>query len=366
MKKLRDSDFIRQRNATRRALLIARNPRKYDPQRKLKLKSRIGSRIVVVAPEELNFFGSGYDEFWKFINSIRQACSSGLVLLDFKPVRAVKVAALLVLYANIEQLQKLHGNSKIIKSTACCNLNIARKFQILGFWDLMRERRPNFKDAKVPGVPICTASSEDKEGGAEQTELRSVISYVKDIFESSKEDEQGGLAFAAITESVGNVWQHGYAKEFELDLPAHLQNWWIVVRLIEDQLFIGVYDMGVGIPKTLSIKSNVVGMMKDAYRVVRKFLKISPSFPARAFRDAASIKAAVDYGKSRFNTSGRGKGLSEAKDFVEANPMGTLMIYSGSGWYQYQTKGQREEARPLPFEFHGTLIQWNIKLKVPG
>lgn len=365
MKRLRESDFVQQRNASKRTLTLAQNPRAYDPNKVKKITPRIGSRVLVTAPEELSFFGENYQQFWKFIEEMKQACSQGLVLLDLKPVRSVKVAALLVLYANVEHMQKVYTNPKVIKSTACSNAAISRKFQVLGFWDLMRERRPKFKDANSDGVPICTASSLDRMIGAEQSQLRSALIYVRDVFDNTEDDEQGGLAFAAITESVSNVWQHGYAEEFTQDIEPHLKNWWIVVQHINDQLFIGVYDMGVGIPKTLAVKPAALDMLQDAYGALKKMLGMS-GFPPTAHRDAASIKAAVDYGRSRFNTSGRGKGLSEAKDFVMANPMGTLMIYSGSGWYQYQTKEQAEEAEPLPFEFHGTLIQWNIKLNVPG
>lgn len=365
MRKRRESDHIQQRNAARRSLLLAQNPREFDITKIRKCPRRIGSRQVVTAPEELSFFDENYEDFCKFIVDIKSACAKGLVLLDLKPIRTFKVSALLVLYANIESMQRVHRNPKIIKSTACSSSSVGKKFQMLGFWDLMRENRPKFQDARSAGVPICTASYVDKQMGVEQSQLRSALVYVKRVFDATDAGEQGGLAFAAITESVSNVWQHGYADGFDsAALAPELKNWWIVVEHISDQLFIGVYDMGVGIPATLAIKHNARDMLQDAYGAFKKLLGMK-GFTAQSYRDAASIKAAVDYGRSRFNTSGRGKGLSEAKDFVMANPMGTLMIYSGSGWYQYATKDEVEEAEPLPFEFEGTLIQWNIKLNVP-
>ncbi|MNQ63109.1 hypothetical protein D3C85_774800 [compost metagenome] len=369
LRKLRESDFVQQRNSSERSLAGARSTRKYDPYKQSKSQKRILSRVVVVAPAKLSFFHDDYAEFWRFISEIKASAKNNILLLDLKPIVTVKVSAMLVLYAVIEQLQKEHSNPKIIKSTACSKADISGKFQSLGFWSLIREGRERTRKFMDDGIPVCTASYANKLSGDEQSQLRMALEYVQSVLCEDGEDEQSQFAFAAITESISNVWQHAYAQAFfSTETPAELKNWWITVEKISDQLFIGVYDMGVGIPTTLGAKPNFVDMMLDAGKglasLASKMMGREETF-SRGERDAASIKAAVDYGKSRFNVSGRGKGLSEAKDFVNNNPRGELFIYSGLGSYSYYAKGSKEVAEALPFEFTGTLIQWNIQLNVP-
>lgn len=370
MRKLRESDFIQQRNAACRALSSARSRRKYDPFKKSKPRPRMLSRVIITAPEKISFFDDSYKPFWSFIEDIKTVAETNTIYLDLKPAKYVKVSAMLVLYSVIEQMQKVHGSIRIIKSSACFNVSIASKFQVLGFWDLMREGRTRNIRFHDEGIPICTASYANKLSGDEQDQLRMALNYVQGILDEGEDDEQSGLAFAAITESVSNVWQHAYSSAFYMsDVDPALKNWWIIAERIADQLYIAVYDMGVGIPKTLGAKPNFADMLIDAGKgivaLAAKMVGRESTF-SPGEKDAASIKAAVDYGRSRFNVSGRGKGLSEARDFVSNNPRGSLFIYSGSGAYSYYTKDKLEEVEALPSEFVGTLIQWNIKLTYSG
>ncbi|GLK88065.1 hypothetical protein GCM10017655_11270 [Pseudomonas turukhanskensis] len=167
------------------------------------------------------------------------------------------------------------------------------------------------------------------------------------------------LAYNAITESISNVWQHAYDDVFFTQpVPEELRNWWFIVQCIHDQFYIAMYDMGAGIPTTISKKPWAAALIETisslielrGYKVV-----VSP--------DAKSIKAAVDYGRSRFKQDNRGKGLTEAKDFVQQNPQGSMLIFSGLGHYEYKTEGDDELLETLSSPFRGTLIQWNLRLE---
>ena len=354
MKKRRISDSIRESVSRRRALQAARFPREYVPLDKTAPKRALG-RIIVPAPVSISFFEDAYDDFADFLIRLTDAASKGRVLIDLKPVKSIKSAAILVLYANIERLQRICEDSQLIKTTYCTAKDVSMGFRTFGLWQLTGESRGR-PDKKFPNsLEICTMSNEGQRK-FEKTELRKVLKYTQNAILGSDMDEGGLLAYNAITESISNVWQHAYDDAFfAAPIPASQQNWWIIVQHIKDQFFIAVYDMGAGIPATINAKPWAAALIES----LRAFFDVKViSSP-----DAKSIKAAVDYGRSRFKLDNRGKGLTEAKDFVQRNPMGSMLIYSGLGHYEYKTQGEEENLSTLSSSFPGTLIQWNLKLE---
>ncbi|UUC17580.1 hypothetical protein NOV18_20255 [Pseudomonas asiatica] len=354
MKKRRISDSIRERVSRRRALQLAQHPRDYVPLGKTAPKRALG-RAIVLAPVSLSFFDEAYDEFADFLKRLVEAASNGRVLVDLRPVKSIKSAAVLVLYANIERLQRIFEDRQLIKTTYCSSREVSMAFRTFGLWQLTGESRGR-PDKKFPNsLEICTISSEDQRR-LEKTELRKVLTYTRSAILGSDMDEGALLAYNAITESISNVWQHAYDDAFfATPIPASQKNWWIIVQNIKDQFFIAVYDMGAGIPATINAKPWAAALIES----LRAFFDVKViSSP-----DAKSIKAAVDYGRSRFKLDNRGKGLTEAKDFVQRNPMGSMLIYSGLGHYEYRTQDDEENLSTLSSNFPGTLIQWNLKLE---
>ncbi|GFM86088.1 hypothetical protein PSCICO_14870 [Pseudomonas cichorii] len=199
---------------------------------------------------------------------------------------------------------------------------------------------------------------ESNAAGDHKKELRKILKYAQSNVMKFGMHEGSLLAYNAITESISNVWQHAYDDVFFKDpVPIELQNWWIIVQCIQDQFFVSMYDMGAGIPTTINTKPWAPALIESISKILEKtgFFILSV--------DAKSIKASVDYGKSRFKQDNRGKGLTEAKDFVQRNPQGSLLIFSGQGHYTYKTEGDKESLGTLSTPFKGTLIQWNLKLE---
>lgn len=355
MKKRTESDFIAQRISSKRVLGKAKNPRHYDWMKSQTSLKKIGSRSVIPAPVVITFFENRYDDFARFLNLLIETCKAGRVLIDLRPVKEIKAAAMLVLYANIERLQIIHKDKDIIKTTVCSVRDVSRAFRAFGLWNLMRESRTRPAGGYSNSLPVCTMSRE-KHLRKDKTELRKVLKYTQTAILTSDMDEGGLLAYNAITESISNVWQHAYDPSFFTSpVPESHKQWWIIVQHIENQFFIAVYDMGAGIPSTISTKpwaADLIASISAAFNL--KFVS-SP--------DAKSIKAAIDYGKSRFKQDNRGKGLTEAKDFVQRNPHGSMLIYSGLGHYEYETSNDNENLETLSSPFLGTLIQWNLLLE---
>ena len=232
-------------------------------------------------------------------------------------------------------------------------------FRTFGIWNLTGESRIRSAKKFSASLEICTMPHKTFAPAFHKQQLRKIINYTQDAIKKVEMHEGALLAYNAITESISNVWQHAYDDSFfDKPVPLELRNWWIIVQCIDDQFFIAMYDMGASIPVTISTKS----WAPDLIDAISKFLERRGG-KILASGDAKSIKAAVDYGRSRFKKDNRGKGLTEAKDFVQRNPKGSMLIYSGLGHYVYKTDGDKEELETLGSPFKGTLIQWNLMLE---
>ncbi len=280
----------------------------------------------------------------------------GRILIDLKNVRSIKVTAALVLYANIEQIQKKRKDKNIIKTTGECSKEVSMFFRTFGLWNLTGESRLRSLRSYADSMEICTMPAQTIAPEYHKKQLKKVLIYAQKAVEKVGMHEGALLAYNAVTESISNVWQHAYDDSFfDSPVPLELRNWWIIMQHVGDQLFIAMYDMGASIPTTISAKPWATELI-DA---------ISKLFDVKVVSsgDAKSIKAAVDYGRSRFKRDNRGKGLTEAKDFVQKNPKGSMFIYSGLGHYEYKTEGDKEILETLGSNFTGTLIQWNLMLE---
>lgn len=177
--------------------------------------------------------------------------------------------------------------------------------------------------------------------------------------ELQKEGEEWATLQGAIGEAILNVIDHAYNAPERADFRKSLgTRWWLVAQTIDNQLFIAIYDKGVGIPKTIfGSEKN-----KKTLQVLSRYFNIVKMRAAGA--DSAAIRTAMAYGRSRLNSnhSGHGTGLSEVRDLVANNPIGQLSILSNRGLYEYTSKGV-ETTREFRDSVHGTLIQWNISLR---
>ena len=359
MKKRTDSDYVKQAIRTRKWLADSRHPRKFSSFKFLQSRRKVLGRTVVLAPNAISLFNESYDDFNRFIKELEREASKGRVLIDLKKVKTVKVSGLLVLYANIEQLQRKHQDNSLVKTTSGASKEVSMFFRTFGFWNLTGESRTRSPKKYSESIEICTMPHKAFAPEHHKIQLRKVLTYTQNAVKKVEMHEGALLVYNAITESISNVWQHAYDDSFfDKPVPLELRNWWLIVQHIDDQFFIAMYDMGASIPVTISTKSWAPALLETISKILDvrggKFL---------AAGDAKSIKAAVDYGKSRFKKDNRGKGLTEAKDFVQRNPKGAMLIHSGLGHYVYKTEGDKEELETLGAPLKGTLIQWNLMLE---
>ncbi|OKP25305.1 hypothetical protein [Serratia liquefaciens] len=312
---------------------------------------RVFSRVRIYAPSNLDLFNSeNYNKFVGFITDIRDEINKGnRVIINFRNTESLKACAMVVLYAHIDSFQRMTGDKNIITLTPCGNNRTNKMFSDCGVWGLTHFQK--FSNIDALGLPVVSSvagASKDPQVNQEaRATIKQVLNFIKEkIYGGNISPQEAQNLYAAVTESISNVGLHAYSSEeqFKDFLGIAGKRWWIFTRLIEDQMFILIYDMGEGIPLTL--------VKRDIFSVIFQMF--------RPETDADKIHAAVQYGETRMKSDKHGKGLPDIRRFVLDNPLGELHIFSGMGRYSYYSSSKKEEKLDYKFSVGGTLIQWNI------
>lgn len=163
--------------------------------------------------------------------------------------------------------------------------------------------------------------------------------------------------YAVLTEGITNVRHWAYPQD--CDIPHSMRRWWMFSRYVEPpkgglgNLFIAIYDIGVGIPETLSAK------LKLTEKVVEVVEKVTGSHHL----DKTLLAQAVDDKRSGTGQPNRGKGLPEMKEFIQNTEGGRLYIVSGHAQYSCIPAEKYSGAQKCSIAFPGTLILWSLPLK---
>ena len=146
--------------------------------------------------------------------------------------------------------------------------------------------------------------------------------------------------YNALIESMNNVAEHAYPGQSKRKIG--YREWWLLGYFDDDQheISFSFFDQGIGIPATIRAR------LRDTFR-----------------SGTALIREAVEHGISRTKLSTRGRGLPSLKMFVDAAEDGTLVISSHTSQCVFH-KGEAPLEQSWNIALPGTLITWNIRLKV--
>lgn len=280
------------------------------------------------------------------------------VLLDFSEVTHLKVAAMLVLYAAVEK--SIMGGCRY-KIAACSHSYIVNMtLKKSGFIRLCRnnEFQPSFDKEYMPVVSGIEGQYRDEIVDFIQSKI------YKDKMSAMTESVYGG----AIQEAINNVSYHAYPE-----LENSKKRWWVKCDLTGDQLFLAIYDKGVGIPETVAknkwyrdslqlydpkLFDKIVGELKiEGININHDELsKLIGKIP-----DEIKIAVSMVGDVSGTKLSKHGQGSKSIKALVNKNNLGKLWIYSKEGLYKLESN--KAKTYKLPAALEGTLIQWNIKVE---
>lgn len=256
MKKRKESDWTRQRNASYRSHRSIYRP-EYS-RNPFFVNSVLGLYPITVPYELTSFTEQGRQDLYVLLRRIKGTPEKCKILLDFRGLSKFKISAALILFAHLEILIESRPKVRVLwhpPEDAIANEKLAD----LGFWEVMG----GAYKAKEGSIKICSVSHQQKEND-DKRPLKEAIRYAEKAIASyglqDSEGETDQALFAAVSESFSNVWQHAYAEDINkkhstLCVTSRAQKWWIALQHFEGQLFIAVYDVGVGIPASTRKKN---------------------------------------------------------------------------------------------------------------
>lgn len=170
--------------------------------------------------------------------------------------------------------------------------------------------------------------------------------------------------YDVLTEALTNVRHHAYS--IDGNVPDSLKQWWLFARYVEPRngaagnLYIAVYDVGVGIQKTMRrrLETGEILLAKTddlfgwtQWRAPHKRL------------EKLLLLRAVEHSRTSTGEDFRGKGLPEMRDFVLQTKTGRLYIISGSAQYVCNPASAPSMCKTNDERTDGTLILWSIPLQ---
>lgn len=195
---------------------------------------------------------------------------------------------------------------------------------------------------------------------ADGQQVKKLLDQYRDTTQAQLPDE----LFLVLTEGLINVGHHAYPVGCEIE--AKHRKWWLFARLDEPvtsragNIFIAIYDMGVGIPSTLKIKLKAGEIVLNVLDKTTELIGLSDG----TLLDQRLLKTAIENPRTQTEQAHRGKGLPEMREFAASTDGGRLHIVSGQA--QYSMHGGRPSGQVQGFDeqFPGTLLLWNLPLKV--
>lgn len=332
----------------------------YRPKKKNKSKKAVE---YIRFPANFSIYSADKNKHYKDTMNIIYAISrmadmeTKKVHLDFSQTEYIKAASILILYATIEQAIKSGVNFRIVAFPK--DFKATRIIKHSGLEVLCKENthQPNF-DGDF--IPVISGS-----GGDFRDEIVDFIQHkiYKNKMTPDTESKYGG----AVQEAINNVAYHAYPEIPESDL----KKWWVKCDLAGDQLFLAIYDKGVGIPKTVMNRTWFEEILQSTYPALVSQIKRELEKEGIAKKDLLSYKFGIisDAMKIAISMVGdvtgteeskHGQGSKSIKALVTENDQGTLWIYSNNGLYKLNSGivETYDLQKPMP----GTLLQWNIKV----
>jgi hypothetical protein len=293
-----------------------------------------------------------YEHRCKILDVVEQ-CSrailhnSNRVKLDFSKVQKIFPGGMLVLLGALEHLIELYpGRISARCPPKSLSAQLLRHFGIA--------------DKLGVSAPLSQPTAASVVEWRYLTGTQAMGEDVSRLLDSYRQSTNAGIPedlFSVLTEGLINVRHHAYPPASSL--PPNLRKWWLFARYVEPEgktagnLFISIYDMGVGIPATMRERLKRGELLLDFIEQV---------VPTGNALDKALLKQAVDHRRSGTGLPHRGNGLPEMREFVASTASGRLYIVSGNVQYSYGPGFEVGSTSSYPRFFPGTLILWSLPL----
>lgn len=337
-----------------------------------------GAVVHLFAPERLSIYGMGskkddsvYSESVNFINSFRRSCDLEKVIIDFSKTKHITAPIVLMLYAVLDDFNdENRAKIKLIYSKEEHRVN--RLIKASGFAALCRgsKIKPDFSGEK----PLSVVSGV---GGKYRDEI---VDFIQSrAYKNSMNAETEFVFGDAVQETINNVRLHAYP-----DTEDASKRWWLLCEVIKQQLFLTIYDRGIGIPKTVTDRDWFLQSFESEYpeeykEVLEEVTKVGVEkgvlaplklklYQFKKWNDPQLVYLSMLGDISGTKKKKHGQGSKSIKALVKETKQGKLWVYSNAGLYFLEDKPDVEEsankgeAIHLPMPLQGTLVQWNINI----
>ncbi|BCL71358.1 hypothetical protein TUMSATVNIG1_33250 [Vibrio nigripulchritudo] len=316
---------------------------------------------------------SNYTETVNFINSLSTVKGKSKVIIDFSKTYQITAPVVLMLYAAIDVIPiEERPKIQIIFSKVKQRVNVLLK--VSGFHSLCRGQKlkPDFSGDKALSVVSGV-------GGKYRDEIVDFIQHR--AYKNKMDPDTEWIYGDAVQETINNVRLHAYPEKDERD-----KKWWLLCEIIDSQLFLTIYDQGIGIPKTVTDRDWFLQSFEaeypDTYKeilddVTRIGIEkgVLPSIKhkimlVKKWTDPQLVYLSMIGDVSGTKKNKHGQGSKSIKALVKSTDQGKLWVYSNEGVYLLENDRDAKDidaegkgiAIQLPKALSGTLVQWNINL----
>lgn len=363
MKKINpDREIFRRRAGISRWLNdLSRKSISYSEQKKSGVEKRSGWEVIV-APEIISIYSFGkksqhYEETIRFLSDINKRFLKKDCFIDFSRTSRITAAALVVVYAAIEEARlDRSGNAEIIWSKN--NKRVNDILRANNIHKLVKGIKFGYSLDSVKSMPVISSV------GSEMME--DIIDFIQKRVYVDMSPATEHIYGDAVSETINNVRLHAYPKASPKD-----KKWWLMCSVVGKQLYLAIYDTGVGIPRTVIDRPWFWSAVKITHP--EKYSDLVSAYPEREkslllalvpnkISDEELIYLSMQGDVSGTKEDKHGQGSKSILALVNDTVDGILWVFSNKGLYKFNQSNMKPELYRLPKSFPGTLVQWNIEL----
>lgn len=307
-------------------------------------------------------FGKSDDFFSdtvNFMGEVDKHFGKEQCIIDFGKTKQVTAAAMIVIYAAFDNARK-NGEKKsvILWSKIAPAVNKAIKNTKLRQLIERTDYKVTFNGTEF--LPVVASHGSD--------EMDNVLDYIQHrVYQSKMSPETEFVYGDAVSETINNVNLHAYPNRID----RRQKKWWLLCEVLGDQIYLAIYDTGVGIPNTVIERPWFLASLERFYP--EEYAKLKEDYPElaraglriyvpRKLRDAQLVYLSMQGDVTGTRESKHGQGSKSIKALVSNTIDGKLWVFSGRGLFKFHDETEKPELYTLPTQLPGTLIQWNINI----
>ncbi|MDI3399623.1 hypothetical protein QLG12_15525 [Pseudomonas sp. V88_4] len=319
-------------------------------------------RIKIYAPPIISIYdfnaerSDAFKRTMRFLTDIKKDFKNKNCFVDFSETVTVTAAAIIVVYAAIEQAGiGRKGKAEIIWSKS---ERVNRQLRLSNLSRLIRGHKISYALDSVSHMPIVSSV------GGEMSD--NVVDFIQNRIYTDMSAKVEHKYGDAVSETINNVGSHAYPQSNDEE-----KKWWLICHTMGKKLYLAIYDTGVGIPKTVVERRWFMEAFKFTYpQAFQEMMAENPGkethlltrlIPAR-ISDHELIGMSMKGDVSGTKKEKRGQGSKSILALVEETSGGLLWVFSNNGVYRFDQVIKKPEIYSLPMSFPGTLVQWNIEL----